>query len=212
MIEYGISFILGCALVLLMNYLGGYTRQKAKNLATKEDIQQITDQVESVKHSYSERITQLQASLETKINRYSFRFQKEFEVLEVLMEQLVEVRDSALSLHPKVDLQPADADQERIKEERLERVFNAQREMYRVRETKRPFYPQNIYDAIYIVEDEAFARAIHYDVGQSHGVEAFRDYWKQVEERRERIIQNAEDAIEKIRDRVIEWEELESSA
>ena len=210
--EYAISFFLGCASVLFLAYLRGYTRQKARNLATKEDIRQITDQVERVKHNYSERITQLQASLETKINRHSFRFQKEFEVLEDLMAQLVEVRDSALSLNPKVDFQPVDADQEQIKEERLERVFNAQRDMYKLRETKRPFYPREIYDAIYTVEDEAFAGAVHYEVGQSHGVEAFKDYWEQVQKRRKEIVQHAEDAIERIRDRVIKWEELESSA
>ena len=57
MIEIALSFVgtLGALVVwgLIRHYFPGYLTEKAKNLATKEDIADITRRIEEVKHGYA---------------------------------------------------------------------------------------------------------------------------------------------------------------
>lgn len=43
------TYILFIILPFLGGYIGSYTKKKAENLATKEDIKEITEKIESVK-------------------------------------------------------------------------------------------------------------------------------------------------------------------
>lgn len=56
--RYGFeALIAGCVVFLLIKYfLPGYLSEKGKNLATKDDISEITDKIESVKAEYSKEI------------------------------------------------------------------------------------------------------------------------------------------------------------
>ena len=67
-ISYLIQLIAFAIISSLTNYLVSFFKEKGKNLATKEDIKDITDRIESVKDSYSK-------SLE----RHKMELQKEFE-------------------------------------------------------------------------------------------------------------------------------------
>lgn len=51
------------------NFLAPYSGEKAKNLATKEDIGSITDRIESVKTDYARGIEQLRSSLQIASNQ-----------------------------------------------------------------------------------------------------------------------------------------------
>lgn len=55
--------IIVVALLLMKNYLPSYITEKAKNLATKEDIELITDKVEGVKSQYIADIEKLKTTL-----------------------------------------------------------------------------------------------------------------------------------------------------
>ncbi|WP_319505091.1 hypothetical protein [Bacteroides graminisolvens] len=65
---YWLQFTIFAVIAGLMQYIVSYFTEKGKNLATKEDIKDITYKVESVKASYNE-------SLE----RHKIELQKEFE-------------------------------------------------------------------------------------------------------------------------------------
>lgn len=52
--------------LLLKNYIASYFREKGKNLATKEDIEEITRRVEGVKTQYSTEIERLRLALQQK--------------------------------------------------------------------------------------------------------------------------------------------------
>ena len=86
----------------LNNILKGYLSKKSENLATKQDIEEITDKIESVKIIYA---SQLHVS--------QVRYEKEFEILSDLTAKLVEMRDAALSLRPVIDFVPKDEEVER---------------------------------------------------------------------------------------------------
>lgn len=52
--------------VLVKNYFSKYVTEKAKNLATKEDISEITDQIEDVKSSYAHSLEKSKSELQIK--------------------------------------------------------------------------------------------------------------------------------------------------
>lgn len=55
------AFVLG---LIVRNYLPSYFNEKGKNLATKEDITEITTQVEQVKYSYNSELENTKISLQ----------------------------------------------------------------------------------------------------------------------------------------------------
>src|SRR6266568_1984885 len=50
---------IGALVLFIRNYLPTYAAEKGRNLATKEDIAKITDEVERVKHGYTEIKSQI---------------------------------------------------------------------------------------------------------------------------------------------------------
>ncbi len=60
-----------------------------KNLATKEDIKDITDKVESVKVQYSSQLESIKTAMRSKLYRHQVRYEKEFKILSNLTEKLV---------------------------------------------------------------------------------------------------------------------------
>ncbi|HGE6917179.1 TPA: hypothetical protein ACGCBC_000829 [Pseudomonas aeruginosa] len=125
-----------------------YIGEKGKNLATKEDIGEITNEIEKVKNQYSADLEGLKAGLSHRAKYYGYRYEREFQVLEELTSLLVDVRDSVVSLRPMLDSRPSGKSDGEIKEERLKRYYDARRKLYDLREKKRPFFPGEIYDCI----------------------------------------------------------------
>ena len=82
-------FINDILVLILSYYLIPYLKEKGKNLATKEDIQKITDEIEKVKSSYKEERIKLEKELDSKIEIMKSKlktteiyFQKQLEALE----------------------------------------------------------------------------------------------------------------------------------
>lgn len=80
----GATFGVGAAAVAvavayagMKRFFSGYLTEKGKNLATKEDIQGITDKIESVKHDYAKELEKIKVEL----NRGNFRYEAEFEIV-----------------------------------------------------------------------------------------------------------------------------------
>jgi len=53
--------------LLLYRYLPAYTAEKGENLATKEDIAEITKQIEGVKSSYAHELEGVRAAIGSRI-------------------------------------------------------------------------------------------------------------------------------------------------
>jgi beta-glucosidase-like glycosyl hydrolase len=67
--RYGFEAVIAGTVVFLLikHFLPGYLSQKGKNLATKEDIEGITDKVESVKAGYAEVLEEVKSNNRIKI-------------------------------------------------------------------------------------------------------------------------------------------------
>jgi hypothetical protein len=63
LIKYSLGGLVAGSIIYLLikNHLGSYLTEKGKNLATKEDIADITDKVRSVEHQYNVLIHDLQS-------------------------------------------------------------------------------------------------------------------------------------------------------
>lgn len=67
--RYGSEAVIAGVVVFLLikHFLPGYLSQKGKNLATQEDIESITDQVEAVKTGYAEVLEEVKSNNQIKI-------------------------------------------------------------------------------------------------------------------------------------------------
>lgn len=97
-----IYILLASCLSLLVAFLYQYFKEKGKNLATKEDIEDITDKVESVKSSHKVEFDKIQKENEviySEINDTKIRYNsKQFELYNQLWSSLVELKISANNL------------------------------------------------------------------------------------------------------------------
>ncbi|EIO3980388.1 hypothetical protein LQK36_004291 [Vibrio vulnificus] len=89
------NFVVLVALVvfslLMKTFLPKYLAEKAKNLATKEDIEQITDQVETIKRQHATELEKTKTELDVKSAlRQSFQ-SKSLDALTAIDELLVEI-------------------------------------------------------------------------------------------------------------------------
>ncbi len=211
-IEHLVYSLIGLvAGLLLNNFLPKYFGKKGENLATKEDITEITNKIETVKHDYAQQLESTKAALSAQLNTHGFRYEKEYEVLNELTALLVEVRDASLSLRPAVDFKDAAKKEDEIKRERLQRFYEGLRTLYLYREKKRPFYPDDLYQSIKAVEKIAHTEAVRYQHQDPSKGKDFMKYWDEAEKSQAEIAALAETAMKMIRERVTKWESLGSS-
>lgn len=194
--------------LLIKSFLPKYIGKKGENLATKEDISEITNKIETVKHDYANQLEATKAELSAQLNTHGFRYEKEYEILNELTALLVDVRNASLSLRPTLDFQDPSKDKEEIKKERLNRLFEAQKALYLYSEKKRPFYINEIYQSILSLENITHIEAVKYQYGDPFGVNNFKEYWKVAKKNHEEIASMADVAMKIIRERVTKWETL----
>jgi hypothetical protein len=198
------TFVVG---LLTNSFLPKYFGKKGENLATKEDISEITNKMETVKHDYARQLESTKAELSAQLNTHGFRYEKEYEVLSELTALLVEVRDASLSLRPVMDSRDSSKKDDEIKKERLQRLFEADRALYISREKKRPFYPPEIYEAVLAVEKSARSESINYQFKDRFDGNVM-SYWEEAEKHQKEIASLADVAMQHIRSRVTKWEAL----
>ena len=183
--------------------LGSYFKQKGKNIATKEDVSEITAKIEDVKHEYAQQLESTKAELSSRLEKDGFRYQKEYEILSELNSLLVDVRDAAAHLRPVFEFKDPEKSEEQIKREKLSIFKKCSRSLYLAREKNRPFFPEEIYYAIKEIDDTAYLEAIGYEFGEESA-----ESRKNASINKEKIFNQSEKAMELIRKRVVEWESI----
>ncbi|WP_419403669.1 hypothetical protein [Stenotrophomonas rhizophila] len=132
-------------------FFSSYVSEKGKNLATKEDVGDITREVESIR-----------ADLSGKLATHGFRYQQEFEVLAELSHQLFDLASACAQLRPVLDYVDPTKTKEEIAEERLTRLHEARYALHLTRERKRPFYPGDIYEHLRAIDKVAHTESVQY--------------------------------------------------
>lgn len=196
------------AYLLWQHFLPGYAKKKGENLATKEDINEITREIESAKLDYASQLENTKAELSTLVTRHGFRYEREYEILGSLTELLVELRDACNSLRPAVDIKDLTTPESTIKQQRLSRLYNATRQLYLEIEKKRPFFPSDIYTAINATLDITHLESIQYRIKDPFKGDEFLEYWETAEKNQKAVTQAVESAMDLIRQRVIKWDSM----
>ncbi len=179
------------AVGLVRYWFGSYLQEKGKNLATKEDIEHITEKIETVR-----------ASVGSQAYVHQRRYDREYDVLRELTEKLVDLRDAAMSLRPEADIVDARETDEQRKTARLTKFGDAAVELYKIMERRQPFYPRTIYSATRVALKRARREAIQY----KHA-ERFDDkYWEDAQKSADEIAEFCEATLTAVRDRVQQWE------
>ncbi|WP_146144902.1 hypothetical protein [Photobacterium sp. GB-27] len=197
---------IGC-LFLFRKLLFSYSNEKGKNIATKEDIGDITQKIEDVKIDYATQLEETKAALMSRISTHSYRFEKEYEVLSQLTECLVELRSATLQLRPIFDHVDLNESEDERKNKRLDRLYEARKALFQVRETKRPFFTEDIYQSILEIDKTAHHESIDYELRSPNDLK--RDYWEDAEKNQTVMTQSVEQAMAKIRERVRSWDALQ---
>ncbi len=185
-------------------YLRSYLGEKAKNLAAKEDIMEITDRIEGVKIDYSKQLESIKNGFQARLQVDQVRYQNEYQILVTLSERLVELRDAATSLRPALDIHPADEAEVDRKKRRLERYAKAAQEYYQFSATREPFILEDMYQTVIALERHCRSEAIKFNRKSPNKDPG--EYWDEAEENAQLIETSANELIQKIRKRAKLWE------
>lgn len=137
-------------------YLASYIREKGKNLATREDIQEITDKIESVKIVYAKQLEVLKSEysahlkyFESQLNRKlhvdGIRFEKEFQVYQTVWAALVDFQKSAHFLRAVMNLPTPKLG---MREEALSKFREAREALDSALGKNSPFVAKEVYMAV----------------------------------------------------------------
>lgn len=203
------NYVIALAIIGVGIFLRAYLVKKAQNLATKDDISEITTKIEDVKHDYAARLESLRSTMQARLQIDHVRYQNEYVILSDLSEKLVKLRDSAMGLRPVADSRDPNKSEEDIKRERLTRFEGAMRQYYSIAATKKPFIPEDMYEIVNELRKKCWSEAIRY----AHG-DPERDavkYWDEAEENAKTIEKLANDILAAVRERVKWWELRETT-
>lgn len=184
------------------NLLPAYAAEKGRNLATKEDIEAITRQIEGVKLVFSKDLELTRGAISSQLGIRQHRYQREFEMLVELSSYVLRLQHAALDLRNGEWNPPAD-ELPQQKTERLRAAFWTAHAAFLSFEPRRPFVDPSIGEAI-----DRFSHAVEYEVrafaGNSHD--------RPEQERNSSAIVTACQALTRaIRARVRVWEEFDDS-
>lgn len=196
----GLIAFVAVALLYWRSYLPAYFHEKAKNLATKEDVQQITEAVESVKNKFEQDNERLRHSLERSNHVTKFQFEKEYDLYREMWASLVDLKRTSLSLRPVMDfIDPKESAEER-KKNRLNKFADAYEKTVDVAEKSRPFYPAAIWLELRKLLDIAHKEAVgyrHQDEGRN-----WEKYWGDAQAAQKAILEQIDVVSVAMRDRL----------
>ncbi|MDH4209441.1 MAG: hypothetical protein OEV76_11250 [Anaerolineae bacterium] len=203
---------IGALGILFKHYLPGYVTEKGKNLATKEDVADITRRIEDVKAKYAQDLEGMRADIHSRLGIHQFRYQREFEILLPLSEKLVEFRNATLSLRPETEYVNLDESEDARKQRKLARYATASRDLYLFSETRRPFIPELLVQALRALDQIAWHEVVQYRHRSPHGQGCDPKYWDNALENSAKIQAATDQVLVAIRDRARLWERFEPGA
>jgi len=126
-------------------FCASYLKEKGKNFATREDIKEITDKIESVKTEYAKELEGLKSQLNAKFHAQTVRFEKEFNSYKEIWDSIVELMEHIFEFH--IAVSTSDRKPE-LNEASKKRFLQAIQDFYFAFEKSRPFFSPEVYEVI----------------------------------------------------------------
>jgi hypothetical protein len=195
-----LAAVAGVAVGALLMGLRSYATEKGKNLATKEDIAEITRHVEGVRAEYTDRVERLKASLgETQtINRTQYEL--ELTAYREVWQVLLPVHRAAAGLRPALDVMPGPTEtSDSRKQERLRKFSETFNPFSEVVWKHRPFYPAAVFDEMNELLRLMRSEALEYEIFDPTNT---ADYWQRAMASVKRIHEQVDKVCDTIRSRL----------
>jgi len=138
--------IIQIVIILGIAYFSHYFQEKGKNLATKEDISEITAKIEQVKHEYSSKLESVKNVLSARLFAHQVRYQNEFVMLLSLSEKLAEFRNAIADF--EIQVSSLGEDNPNYTKQVVEKLGATMKALQREYEGHMPFYPQHICESV----------------------------------------------------------------
>jgi hypothetical protein len=183
-------------------WLFSYFREKGKNLATKEDISEITQKVESIK-----------TDLATKQHFSRVRYERELKVYEELWPKLCELQAAVLSLRPGFSFSSAEnvSEEDKILEQK-KRFREAHRSFGLAVNHSRPFYPAEVWNQLNELIKLCWGEAIEWGLFSSRQLmqakENREDYDEKAEKNADAINKQIDTICDVIRIRLSKFDSI----
>jgi len=192
--------LFGLVWLLFRRYLPSYVNEKGKNLATKEDVEEITQKVEAVRSQFQARTEILKSQLDRMADVERIQFQWEFNVLRELWLKIQNVLKEAhwIALVSAQRLGSEAYDDSRG--EQLSNLINALEVCSEVNERNKPFFHKEVYGEVSKLMK--LLSALHSEASSAQQGVSAQEYWAKAEKDREQTLQSVERICEKIRERV----------
>ena len=193
-----LSILAGFVSGFLLNYF----QEKGKNLATKEDIEDITRKVESVR-----------GAINTRFQVSRFRYENEYKILTELTEKAVNLSKAIERLRPILNTgKPVGDDQKaKEKENKIKLYYEAMRALHEIADKKKPFFPAQIHEDLVQLRRLCFKEGFmyqHYDPNPNYDP----DYWDDAQKNMKKIYDFMDKTLMKgIRRRIEQWEKMDLS-
>jgi hypothetical protein len=156
---------------LLRPFVESYSKKKGENLATKEDVEEITQKVEAIKGEISKELEFVKWELGNKATVHRLAAEKEFQAYAEIGKTLVEFEAATVSLRPLVDFQQSAGSPEENFNQRYKRWWQAGYEFHRSVERFRLFLPDDIYRQLNEILDACKKEGISFEVSYKFGSE-----------------------------------------
>jgi hypothetical protein len=115
-----------------------------------------------VKAGYAHDLEAVRAAISSRLGIHQFRYQREFEILLQLSEEVVELRDATVMLRPEGEyVNPEESDEER-KRRKLARYTTASRDLYQFYEPRQPFFAEPMLASLRVLDQVAWREVVQY--------------------------------------------------
>jgi hypothetical protein len=182
--------------LVLRVYLPTYFAEKARNLAKKEDIEDLTRKVELVKHEFTAEVERLKAGLDRATHVSKRQFDVEFAIYRDVWEKLVVLRQAFFALRPFVsEIVPPQVGQERL-QRRIDAFNSAYAEFVNAADRNQPFYSEEVYQELSAIIDICIDEKF-----ESEFPDIEKNYWQLVRESKQKLLKSIDAAYKAIRAR-----------
>ena len=182
-------------LSFLAAFIGPYLREKGKNVATREDIADITRKVENIKQEFTKGVERLKADLDRTTHVSKQQFDVEFAIYRDIWEKLVTVRQRFFALNPYIsELLPAQAGQER-RQRRIEEFNSAYGDFISTVDRNQPFYSDEVYTALSAIIEVCIDEKVESEIPPQP------NYWQRVSNNKQKLLKSIDTACKSIRAR-----------
>lgn len=198
--EITLAGLFGILVGALVTGLRSYTSAKGANLATKEDVEEITRKVESIRSEQVAGIERLKSELSQVQTINRTQYELELAALRDVWEALLPVHRAAAALRPAWDSVLAEGETEQSRKRgRLTRFYDTLTPFGDVVWKHRPFYSASVFGELSELLRLMQVEAVQYRVFDSNRKE---DYWDKAEESAAAINRQVEFVCETIRNRL----------